>query len=990
MRTTPPTRRTVRFLSSLVLAALAAFAGRSARADDPPPAPASDDDKAEQVERQTKRGWAAFRQGNHDEALLRMERLAKIDPGNPLPRLLTARVYARTGKYEAALALATEEASRHPDDRAVEALRFDLLRRLGRSDEAATAAAAAVLAHEDDLVAGTVKGLLLEERGRRTEALAQYDRVIAAYNARDPLPEELSWVAQAAIRATWLSSNPADNLLPGAQRLLKKRIDADPDDTDALLVYADLHQSMRGRESQSTAGKYYKELLDQNPAIAEARVGQARVALVFGGEDQAVLACRRALESDPSNVPAMNILASAHVGDGDYDQADQMWKRATAVNPLDKEARAIHAARLFITGDKAGYDALGKEILAYDPTYGALYWITADLVGTRQRRFDVAADLSAKAIETDPRDPQAYLTHAVNLMNLGREKEAKASFDKATEAAKGYDDVVRENFLQVLEVLDTFREAKSEHFILRESDKEADAMEPYLLPLLEDAWTTLSKKYDFTPEGPILVESFHRHDDMSARTLGVMNLPILGVCFGKVIALDGPFARGLGENCWARTAWHEFAHVVTLQMSKGQVPRWLTEGLSVSEEKARRPQWGREMDVELFNRWKNGRLLTMAEINRAFRGPDVMFAYFEGGLIADHVQATWGFSAIQKMLRRFADDVPTEKVFTEVLHLPIAEYDQKFRDYVASIVSGWKMVPRWDDESKKAFSARVAKDPKDAEAWTRLGWWHAQRGHRVDAGAALEKAVALAPEAPEVILLQAEMARSVGLDKAAEAQYRKFLATGNDDLACRLYLAKVAAGGDGGYEAAVREYEAAKACFPRYVGKDNPYLELEKLHAAAGKPEKALAELEAYARIAAQDYGARRELLKRYVEKGDDEAILATCQEMIEINPFGANAGKPPDLQVHPAYARALAKKGRKEEAAREWKVERALLLRVEDEEVRKAGMLEARLERARLLLDLSRAPEALEEATAAISIDPNSEAARELRRKAIEAGGDK
>ena len=52
---------------------------------------------------------------------------------------------------------------------------------------------------------------------------------------------------------------------------------------------------------------------------------------------------------------------------------------------------------------------------------------------------------------------------------LGREKEARASFDKATEAAKGYADVLRENFLQVLEVLESFRESKSKNFVLRQS-----------------------------------------------------------------------------------------------------------------------------------------------------------------------------------------------------------------------------------------------------------------------------------------------------------------------------------------------------------------------------------------------------------------------------------------------------------------------------------------------------------------------------------------
>ena len=32
-------------------------------------------------------------------------------------------------------------------------------------------------------------------------------------------------------------------------------------------------------------------------------------------------------------------------------------------------------------------------------------------------------------------------------------------------------------------------------------------------------------------------------------------------------------------------------------MSKQRIPRWLTEGISVYEEGAQRPEWGRDMEV---------------------------------------------------------------------------------------------------------------------------------------------------------------------------------------------------------------------------------------------------------------------------------------------------------------------------------------------------------------------------------------------------------
>ena len=91
---------------------------------------------------------------------------------------------------------------------------------------------------------------------------------------------------------------------------------------------------------------------------------------------------------------------------------------------------------------------------------------------------------------------------------------------------------------------------------------------------------------------------FPKHDDFAVRNLGLPGMiGALGACFGRVVTLDSPHARPPGEYNWQPTLWHELAHVVTLQLSNNRVPRWLTEGISVWEERRGRPEWGREMDV---------------------------------------------------------------------------------------------------------------------------------------------------------------------------------------------------------------------------------------------------------------------------------------------------------------------------------------------------------------------------------------------------------
>ena len=121
-------------------------------------------------------------------------------------------------------------------------------------------------------------------------------------------------------------------------------------------------------------------------------------------------------------------------------------------------------------------------------------------------------------------------------------------------------------------------------------------------------------RYGFEPKAPVLVEVFGKADDFSVRTLGLPGIPALGACFGGLITLDSPQALPPGQFLWASTARHEFAHVMSLQLSGGQVPRWFTEGLSVLEEEPLDTGWGRNdvFEREVCDAWATGTLPPIA------------------------------------------------------------------------------------------------------------------------------------------------------------------------------------------------------------------------------------------------------------------------------------------------------------------------------------------------------------------------------------------
>ncbi len=981
-----PTRHRLSFLLFWVVAVgLLLAPGASIRADD---LTEEEEERLEAIERHTERGWKAFRSGNHDEVLARMDRIERYAPESPLPDFLRARVELRQGAYEEALERLVKAVAAHPAHPGLEAAHFDALHRLGRIDEMRQVAEARLLATETDLIAQVALGTALEERGRREEALAAYRLAIRGYTRNAPA-EYVPWVARAAIRATWLSTSVGDDLTGEAGKLLSRYLDAHPEDQDVLMMVGDLYASQRGTKTLAKANTVYRQrLLKHNSELAHARVGLARTLLVFWQEGRAIEELERALKTNPNLVEALSLLAAIHVGDGYYDRAEKLLDRALAVNPTDRHTRAVKAARAWIMGDREAFAALEKEALDWDPTDGRFYVVVSDLVGERQRRYDVAAELAAKAVAADANDPLGYITLGEAQMNLGQTEEARKNFEVSIDKSKGYRDVKRDNWLDVLGVLDDFDTWKTENFVIRSHPSETKVMERYLPDLMEASWNVLTEKYGYTPTGPVRVDSFHRNDDFSVRSVGVTGLPALGICFGEVIGVLGPTARPVGQFSWASTAWHEFAHTITLGLSKGQVPRWLTEGLSVYEEKMRRASWARPMARMLYDRYRNDRLLRMDKINRAFRGPDIGFAYFQGGLISEHLTEARGFDVIPAMLKEFAKDRTTAQVFQDVLELKLEDYDRMFKEFIEKRVGYFKLVPRWDQESLTEFQARVAKDPTDAEAWTRLGWAQLQRGRQIDAGSALAKAMALAPDAPEVVLLQGRMAQLNRRADLATQAYERYLGMGEDDYETRLFLAEqeLAGGGDSGK--AIAHLEAAKACFPFAVGKKNPYVILAQLHRGAGDVEKAIAELEAYAEIAGEDYGVRKELKDWYRGKEDHARVIDLCEQMVEISPFGANKGEAPDLELHRDYANALLALDRKDEAIRELEVQVALLGGLEEATRIEAGAVAVHLRLGEMYLAADRPLDALSEAVAALRLSPGDADARMLRARAEEAAG--
>ena len=330
-----------------------------------------------------------------------------------------------------------------------------------------------------------------------------------------------------------------------------------------------------------------------------------------------------------------------------------------------------------------------------NPQYSNLYDILANNC-ERLRLYKEAVAFAREALLLKPRDWTAMSILGVNLLRIGEEEEGKAALDKAYEGDQF--NVMTVNTLKLLDSFEHFVRFDTTHFKVKLHEKEVAVLRPYVRELLEKAYDTLTEKYDFKPEGPITFEMYPDHADFEVRTLGLPGIGgILGVCFGKLFVMDSPTARKPDSFNWGSTLWHEFMHVISLQMTDHKIPRWFSEGLSVYEERKGFTGWGDKMKLDYLAAMKGKKFLPTAELNNGFTRPkyenQILVSYYQSSLVCDYIDQKFGFPALKKMLLLYKQGRSTADVFKESLGLSLEQFDEEFFKWVDDKVKNLDVKP---------------------------------------------------------------------------------------------------------------------------------------------------------------------------------------------------------------------------------------------------------------------------------------------------------
>ncbi|MEX1032563.1 MAG: tetratricopeptide repeat protein [Cellvibrionaceae bacterium] len=773
-----------------------------------------------------------YRQGQFDRAA---ETYEAIDGNDRIPAVIGAsRSYAMIGEYDRAITLCREALAELSDTSRVAIQLAEVLFATGRSDEALEILAT-VIDQRGAPLRGLVKyGEFLQYRGRWDDANAYLSAAVADYSSRSDFSSQD--VALAA-RAYWLLGNyqQANNLFREATRM-------DRYNMEAQVWWGDLFAE---KFNNAEAVQSYRQVLDFNPNHVPAIVGYAKVS-----RDKKTL--EQALYTNPKSAAAFIAYAELALEQNKFDEAKSYLNAALPTNEESLDVITPLAGIAKLLDREAEYQDWHEQAEAIRPNSGEFYTTIADMFA-HDYRFTEAVAFARKAIEVQPDYWQAYTVLGTNLARLGEEEEGREHLETAFDQDPY--NVWTSNILKVFDTLDDYVTLNSEHFKVKMSPEDALVLWPYMEPLLEEAWDSMVDKYGFTPESPVLVEVFKNREDFAVRSVGLPNLgPLVGICFGKLITLISPDT--LTAN-WQEIVWHEFVHVITLQMTQNRIPRWLSEGISVYEEFQGRKEWGRHQDLDVVRALNEGRVLPVERMDDAFlqsrSDDDLNLAYLQSYLVVEYIVAEHGFEGLRELINAYGSHDPAEKIITDVFEQSTREFNQAFSAWIENRVAKTDVYVHTEDNADEG-----------------VGHGHGVRNN------------------PSAML--AELYNNDSIKAHMRERIRKEPRDFQAHLQLGIVLFK-----EKDYLVAERHLNIAKEILPRYTGYPSPSRVLTQLYQAQNDEEKYWKEMEYMVQYHQHDFESSLLLARRAMEEEDHQKAEYYLQRAIAVDPY--------QLPVHREFA---------------------------------------------------------------------------------------
>ncbi|EMI56368.1 tetratricopeptide repeat protein [Rhodopirellula sallentina] len=593
-------------------------------------------------------------------------------------------------------------------------------------------------------------------QGKYAEALTTYEQAISRY----PSSLTLRLLGIEAIRHNDLierSEAEVERFFAVLQSSTLRYVSRDN------LVAAGRYFSERGEDARKILEMFYDRVRDADPDFFEAYIATAELAIEKGDfqvaaetmraaeeidasdprsayliarsfessdRKKANEAIERALRLNPNHIPSLIFQAESAIDREQYDVARSLLEEVVAIHPKQPDAWALRAVLAHLDGDEQREKEYRETALStWSQNPRVDYMIGKKL--SEKYRFAEGAKYQQRALEMDASFHAARFQLAQDKLRLGEEVEGW----KLAEMVSQTDpyNVVAHNLVTLYDRIKKFDTLQSGDIHVRMDPLEAELYGDAVLQLLGEANEVLCEKYDVEPDAPILVEIFPDQKDFAIRTFGLPGgAGYLGVCFGRVITANSPASQGERPSNWQSVLWHEFCHVVTLEKTKNRMPRWLSEGISVYEERQRNPAWGESMSPQyramiLGTPATPDSLTLPSQLSSAFLAPPspihLQFAYYESSLVVQYIIETHGLDKLKQILDSLGVGIPINDSLAAAIG-SIEKLDANFTDYAKDLAKSYGPEVDWDRE-KLPENPNVA-DLKEFVAEHPMNYWGRQ------------------------------------------------------------------------------------------------------------------------------------------------------------------------------------------------------------------------------------------------------------------------
>jgi tetratricopeptide (TPR) repeat protein len=552
------------------------------------------------------------------------------------------------------------------------------------------------------------------------EITAAIDRLYDRFDADQiSTPEDLLALAVAA-EAGGKTGNfhDANQVLSQAQALAP--VDEGTEIGDAIAL--NLARLFADKYNTQDAREIIGEVLSRDPRQAQALSLLAEIEWSDFHLAAAENAARAAIARAPQDPNAHATLAQIMLIEGDATQAQKVASTTLARFPNHRRSAAVQAAiALMGRSDPAYQKARGLALSAF-PGDSAFFTATAELL-VNLHLYKEAGFVLEDAATIYGGDPDVQSGLGLNRLRLGAETTGREAIDRAWAIDRFNERTFNTRALYAETIVPHYLEINKNGLTLRLPRDHAQRIAPLVENWLAQATTALSERYAI-PLAARRIEIYANPADFSVRTTGVPDLGALGVCFGPVVTIVGPYD---GTHNFFAVLWHELAHVYALQLSDGRVPRWFTEGLSEWESEVANPAWARESAPMLQEALRRGEIPQLKSLELAFLRADspqaMERAYFTAALALRYLGETYGHERIVAFLRGFAQNQSFSQLTEPLLHVSSDELQRRFENWLAREldreITGWLPLQLKSDPLEKSW-LQLEQDFAKAGDRTRL------------------------------------------------------------------------------------------------------------------------------------------------------------------------------------------------------------------------------------------------------------------------------